>query len=217
MLQLKTFTFNPFQENTYVLYNDAKEAIIFDPGCYESDEKNELTKFIEDENLHVVMLINTHCHIDHVLGNAFVKRKYNVPFLIHKNELPVLKSVITYASNYGFPAYEEAEVNEYLDENKDLLLGTEVIKMLFVPGHAPGHLVFYHEDSKICIAGDTLFQGSIGRTDLPGGDHQTLLSAIKKEMFALADDTKVYPGHGPMTTIGYEKEHNPFVGKRARF
>ena len=217
MLQLKTFTFNPFQENTYVLYNDAKEAIIFDPGCYESDEKNELTKFIEDENLHVVMLINTHCHIDHVLGNAFVKRKYNVPFLIHKNELPVLKFVITYASNYGFPAYEEAEVNEYLDENKDLLLGTEVIKMLFVPGHAPGHLVFYHEDSKICIAGDTLFQGSIGRTDLPGGDHQTLLSAIKKEMFALADDTKVYPGHGPMTTIGYEKEHNPFVGKRARF
>lgn len=217
MLQLKTFTFNPFQENTYVLYNDEKEAIILDPGCYENHEKNELTNFIEQENLQVTMLINTHCHIDHVLGNAFVKRKYNVPFLIHKKELPVLKSVITYASNYGFPAYEEAEVTDYLDEQKILLLGKEVIKLLFVPGHAPGHLVFYHEDSKICIGGDTLFQGSIGRTDLPGGDHQTLLEAIKKEMFALPEETKVYPGHGPMTTIGYEKENNPFVGKRARF
>ncbi|EOZ99286.1 Hydroxyacylglutathione hydrolase [Indibacter alkaliphilus LW1] len=217
MLQLKTFTFNPFQENTYILYNDNLEAIVFDPGCYESHERDELTSFIEDEKLKVKMLINTHCHIDHVLGNAFVKRKYNVPFLIHKNELPVLKSVVTYASNYGFPGYEEAEVDHYLDEKRRLELGDEKIELLFVPGHAPGHLVFYHPDSKICIAGDTLFQGSIGRTDLPGGDHQTLLDAIQKEMFALPDDTKVYPGHGPMTTIGYEKEYNPFVGKRAKF
>lgn len=217
MLQLKTFTFNPFQENTYILYNEANEAFIFDPGCYESEEKNILSAFVEQKNLEVKMLINTHCHIDHVLGNAFVKRKYDVPFLIHKLELPVLKSVMTYASNYGFPAYEEAEVDRYLDEKEDLVLGSDVIKMLFVPGHAPGHLIFYHKDSKICIAGDTLFQGSIGRTDLPGGDHDTLLNAIKKEMFSLPDDTKVYPGHGPMTTIGYEKEYNPFVGKRARF
>lgn len=204
-------------ENTYILYNNSKEAIIFDPGCYENHEKKELDDFISQEKLLVRMLINTHCHIDHVLGNAYVKRKYKVPFLIHKKELPVLKSVSTYASNYGFPAYEEAEPDDFLDENTDLLLGTAIIKMLFVPGHAPGHLVFYHEESKICIAGDTLFQGSIGRTDLPGGDHQTLLNAIKKEMFSLPEDTKIYPGHGPMTTIGYEKEYNPFVGKRAGF
>jgi hydroxyacylglutathione hydrolase len=217
MLQLKVFTFNPFQENTYILFDESKEAVIFDPGCYEKVENDELASFISSQGLKVSHLINTHCHIDHVLGNAFVKNKYNVPLMIHQKEIPVLKSVKVYAPNYGFAGYQEAEPDGYLDENEKFKFGNTELEILFVPGHAPGHLVFYDKDSKICIAGDTLFQGSIGRTDLPGGDHQTLLRAIKSELFSLPDDTVVYPGHGPETTIGIEKQHNPFVGKNARF
>jgi glyoxylase-like metal-dependent hydrolase (beta-lactamase superfamily II) len=217
MLQIKSFTFNPFMENTYVLYDESKEAVVFDPGCYEKHEQEELNRFIDDEGLKVSHLVNTHCHIDHVLGNAYVKRKFKVPLYIHEKDHPVLKSVMTYASNYGFPGYEETEPDFYLTEKDKLNFGNTKIDILFVPGHAPGHLVFYHQPTGICIAGDTLFQGSIGRTDLPGGDHETLIQAIKKEMFALPDETKVYPGHGPATTIGFEKEHNPFVGKKARF
>lgn len=217
MLQLKVFTFNPFQENTYILFDETKEAVIFDPGCYEKGENDELASFISSQGLKVTQLINTHCHIDHVLGNAFVKNKYNVPLWFHKNEIPVLKSVKVYAPNYGFAGYQETEADGYLDETQKLKFGNSELEIRFVPGHAPGHLVFYDKDSKICIAGDTLFQGSIGRTDLPGGDHQTLLRAIKSELFSLPEDTVVYPGHGPETTIGIEKQHNPFVGKNARY
>jgi glyoxylase-like metal-dependent hydrolase (beta-lactamase superfamily II) len=217
MLRLKVFTFNPFLENTYILYDETKDAAIFDPGCYENHEKTELTDFIERENLNVTHLINTHCHIDHVLGNAFVKAKYDVDLWIHRNEIPVLKSVSAYAPNYGFAGYQDTEPDKFIDQNQKLKIGNTELEIRFVPGHSPGHLVFYHEPSGICIAGDTLFQGSIGRTDLPGGNHQTLLRSIKSELFTLPDDTKVYPGHGPETTIGTEKEYNPFVGKRATF
>jgi hydroxyacylglutathione hydrolase len=140
-----------------------------------------------------------------------------VPLWIHRNEIPVLKSVKAYAPNYGFPAYEEAEPDAYIDEKQKLKIGNQSLDILFVPGHAPGHLVFYHQPTGICIAGDTLFQGSIGRTDLPGGDHQTLLNSIKRELFNLPEETTVYPGHGPETSIGEEKENNPFVGRRARY
>lgn len=217
MLQIKTFTFNPFSENTYVLFDETKEATIFDPGCFEKKEKETLANFIQAEGLKVTQLVNTHCHIDHVLGNAFVKNTYKVPFLIHRNEVPVLKSVKVYAPNYGFAGYQEAEPDALIDEKQKLTIGNQTLDILFVPGHAPGHLVFYHQPTGICIAGDTLFQGSIGRTDLPGGDHQTLLNSIKREMFNLPEETTVYPGHGPATSIGEEKENNPFVGKRARY
>lgn len=216
MLQLKSFTFNPFMENTYLLYDETLEAVIFDPGCFEKHEQRELVTFIEKEGLNIKYLVNTHCHIDHVLGNAFVKRTYGVPFCINKKEHPVLIAVSSYASNYGFPGYEETQPDFYINEADPLKFGNSSLEIRFVPGHSPGHLVFYHEETGICIAGDTLFQGSIGRTDLPGGDHDTLLHAIRKELFSLPDKTKVYPGHGPMTNIGFEKEHNPFVGKRAR-
>lgn len=216
MLQLKSFTFNPFQENTYILFDETKEAVIFDPGCYDKEENDEIVAFINSQGLKVTHLINTHCHIDHVLGNAFVKNKFKVPLLIHQKEIPVLKSVKVYAPNYGFPGYQETEPDGYLVENKKFKFGNTELDILFVPGHAPGHVVFYHKASKICLAGDTLFQGSIGRTDLPGGDHQTLLRTIKSELFSLPDDTIVYPGHGPQTTIGTEKQHNPFVGKNSR-
>jgi len=217
MLKIKCFTFNPFAENTYVLYDETGEAVIVDPGCYEKGEKAELFDFVKENQLTPVKLLNTHCHIDHVLGNAFAINSYDIPLWFHKDEEPILRAVYSYASNYGFPLYQESHAHHYIQDGELIKFGNTTLESILVPGHAPGHLVFYNEASGICIAGDTLFQGSIGRTDLPGGDHQTLLNAIKTRLFALPDATKVYPGHGPATTIGGEKKFNPFVGQQARF
>ncbi|NVK49301.1 MAG: MBL fold metallo-hydrolase [Cyclobacteriaceae bacterium] len=217
MLRIQTFTFNPFQENTYVISDSDGHAAIIDPGNYESWENQKLVDYIQEENLKPELLLNTHCHVDHVLGNAFVKRTFGIPLLIHEQENPVLNSVKVFAPNYGFVRYEPTEPDGYLTEHQIIQLGSENLKVIFVPGHAPGHVVFYHESSQQCIGGDTLFRGSIGRTDLPGGNHDLLLKKIKSELFTLPDETVVYPGHGPTTSIGFEKENNPFVGKKAAF
>ena len=215
MLSIHKFTFNPFQENTYLVFDDSGSAAIIDPGCHTHAERTELEDFITSNHLQPELLLNTHCHIDHVLGNAWVKRKWNLDLWIHPNESQVLKSVEVYAPNYGFHGYESTSADKFLEVGKSISIGKETLKILFVPGHAPGHVVFYHEESGQCIGGDTLFRGSIGRTDLPGGDHDLLLSKIKSELFTLPEATVVYPGHGPETTIGFEKIHNPFVGERA--
>ncbi|MFC4873398.1 MBL fold metallo-hydrolase [Negadavirga shengliensis] len=217
MLNIKSFTFNPFMENTYVLYDESKEAVIIDPGCYEKREKAMLFDFIKMEGLTPVKLLNTHCHIDHVLGNAFVKNTYDIPLWFHEDESQILKAVPAYAPNYGFPQYQESKADHYIREGEWINFGQSRLLSILVPGHSPGHLVFYHEPTLECIGGDTLFQGSIGRTDLPGGDHDTLLDAIKTKLFFLPDEVTVYPGHGPATQIGEEKTNNPFVGKYARF
>lgn len=216
MLNIKTFTFNPFQENTYILYDGKGEGALIDPGCYEESEKRELKKFIEENDIKLVKLLNTHCHIDHVLGNAWAKRTFGIPLLIHKADLTVLKSVEAYAPNYGFRMYESSEPDDFLKEGENINVGSESLKILYVPGHAPGHVVFYHENSKQLISGDTIFKGSIGRTDLPGGNHGLLIAKIKSELFSLPEETIAFPGHGPKTTIGFEKIHNPFVGLKAR-
>lgn len=217
MLNVQTFTFNPFQENCYVLYDDTKEAVIIDPGCYAKEEQETLKQFLQSNDLRPVRLLNTHCHIDHVLGNFFINQNYGLPLEIHPKDEPVLMAVGSYASNYGFHAYTPCKAEKYLEEGDKVTFGETDLGVIWVPGHAPGHVVFYHPESKTCIGGDTLFQGSIGRTDLPGGDHQTLLDAIKAKLFTLPDDVKVHPGHGPATLIGHEKIHNPFVGKNAQF
>lgn len=216
MLHIKSFTFNPFQENTYLLYDEKGNGTLIDPGCFDLAERKELLDFVTEENIRITQLLNTHCHIDHVLGNAWAKRTFGVELLIHKEEAAVLKAVEAYAPNYGFVGYETSEADGFLGEGEEIKVGNEVLKIIFVPGHAPGHVVFYHEVSGQCIAGDTLFRGSIGRTDLPGGDHDLLLSKIKSELFTLPEETVIYPGHGPETTIAFEKTHNPFVGKNAR-
>lgn len=216
MLHIKSFTFNPFQENTYLLYDDNGEGTLIDPGCFELSERQELMNYVLKHKIKITQLLNTHCHIDHVLGNAWAKKVFGVNLKIHQEEVPVLKAIEVYAPNYGFTGYESSEADEFLVEGQDIKVGTETLKVLFVPGHAPGHVVFYHEDSKQCIAGDTLFRGSIGRTDLPGGDHDLLLKKIKSELFSLPDETIIYSGHGPETNIAFEKDHNPFVGKNAR-
>jgi hydroxyacylglutathione hydrolase len=216
-MRIKSFTFNPFLENTYLLFDDTKEAVIIDPGCHNKQERTALFDFIKSEGLIPVKLLNTHCHIDHVLGNAFIKSTYDIPLWYHKLEDPILRAVPSYASNYGFPQYQDSSADHYLSEGEIVKFGNQELECLFVPGHAPGHVVFFHRNTLSCIGGDTLFQGSVGRTDLPGGDTQTLMNAIRDKLLTLPDEVVVYPGHGPATTIGEEKLHNPFVGKNARF
>ena len=209
-MEVKSFVFNPFMENTYLLYDESREAIIVDPGCYEDYEKKELTSFIADHDLKVTRLLNTHCHIDHVFGNQFVKDKYGVKLEIHAEDEATLKAVKVYAPNYGFQHFEEAEVDQYFDEGDTISFGNSSLEIVFVPGHAPGHVAFYNKNEKIVIGGDVLFDGSIGRTDLPGGDFDTLIKSIHEKIFPLGDEMVIYPGHGATTTVGKEKQTNPF-------
>ncbi len=209
-MQIERFTFNPFEENTYVLYDDTKSCVIIDPGCSNRDEENELASFIEHHQLNVKMLLNTHCHIDHILGNWFVKTKFNVSLWIHPLDEVVLNAGPVIAQGYGFPGYQHTDADEFLTEGQSVTFGNQTLEVLFVPGHAPGHVAFLHREQGVVIAGDVLFRSSIGRTDLPGGNYDTLISSIHNILFPLPDETLVYPGHGPETTIGFEKKHNPF-------
>jgi glyoxylase-like metal-dependent hydrolase (beta-lactamase superfamily II) len=210
MIRIKSFTFNPFMENTYLLYDETGEGVIIDPGCYEKYECSELSSFIEENNIRPKLLLNTHCHIDHVFGNHFVKETYDIPLLAHKLDVPTLASVKVYAPVYGFQNYQETEVDQFLDEGDSVEFGKSNLAVLFVPGHAPGHIAFVNQDENICMAGDVLFDGSIGRTDLPGGSFDTLIESIHNKIFPLGDEMVVWPGHGPETTVGKEKVSNPF-------
>ncbi len=212
MLQVHSFVFNPFQENTFVLYDETKECIIIDPGCSDDDERSRLKGFIADHKLKVQLLLNTHCHIDHVLGNRFIKETYKVNLLIHTAEEPVLKSAEVYAPSYGFHLYQHQPPDGFLEDGDFITFGNQTFAVLFVPGHSPGHVAFYSEKNRTLISGDVLFYNSIGRTDLPGGSHETLMNSIHSKLFVLPDHVRVYPGHGPETTIGFEKKTNPFCG-----
>ena len=210
MIQIQNFVFNPFLENTYVLHDETKEAIVIDPGCYEDHERQELVDYIEHHELKVVSLLNTHCHIDHVLGNSFVKRQFGVSLWIHAEDEATLKSVEVYAPAYGFAHFEACEAEKFLMEGEQVHFGNSILDIRYTPGHAPGHVVFLNEAENICIGGDVLFDGSIGRTDLPGGDFDTLINSIHSQLFTLNEAMVVYPGHGGTTTIGKEKVSNPF-------
>lgn len=211
MIHLHTFTFNPYQENTYLLYTDDGKCIIIDPGMYWPDEKNEFLDFLQNRNLEPVMLLNTHCHIDHVLGNHFIHENFGLIPQFHENEVPILVAVQNYAPQMGFN-YDVSPIPlEFLQEAGTIRCGAEELEMIFVPGHSPGHLCFYHRKQGFIIGGDTLFLNSIGRTDLPGGNHEQLLRNIREKLFSLPGETVVYPGHGPHTTIGFEKQNNPFL------
>ena len=210
MIAIEIFTFNALQENTYVLYDETKECIIIDAGCYDKDEQNELKAFISENNLKPVMLVNTHSHVDHVLGVKFLKDLYHLKFYIHKIDEETLRSVKLYSRLYGFPNYQEPEANGFIAEGEKIKFGNSELDIFFTPGHAPGHVVFVNKEQKICIAGDVLFKGSVGRSDLPGGNHETLIKSIHEKLFVLPDDTIVFPGHGPETTIGREKKTNPY-------
>lgn len=214
MIQIKSFTFNPFGENTYVLHDETGEAVFIDPGNYEKHEHDELINYIEANGLKPVGIINTHAHIDHVLGIGLLKRKYDILFGLHAIDEPLLKAVKTYAPNYGFAGFDEPEIDHYLEEGKNYTFGCSTLHILHVPGHAPGHVAFVNHEQRFVIGGDVLFRESIGRTDLPGGDYNTLLRSIREKLFPLGDDYTVYAGHMDPTTIGFEKKHNPFLNSK---
>lgn len=210
-MQLKSFTFNPFQENTYVLWDDSKECVIIDAGCYFEEERQQLTNWIKDNQLTPVKLISTHSHLDHVFGNYFVTNQYTIPLGIHPKDKVTLESLSRVAEMYGIPNVDESpEPSFYFEEGNLVSFGNSELDVLFVPGHAPGHVVFVSKNDGFVINGDCLFDGSIGRTDLPGGNHQELIDAIQSKLFTLPDGYVVYCGHGASTTIGKEKNSNPF-------
>ncbi len=210
MITVHKFTFNPFQENTFVLSDETGDCIIIDPGCYEKVEKDELAGFIAERSLNPVKLVNTHCHIDHILGNYFVAKKWNLDLWMNDEGLKTLHNVENYAAAYGFGGYQiSPDPKHNLSEGDKLTFGNSVLEVIYGPGHCPGHLAFFSASDKFVINGDILFQGSFGRVDLPGGDFQTLKATILNKMFALPGDTLVYTGHGDETTIAAEKETNP--------
>lgn len=210
-MKLKSFVFNPFYENTMVVSSLEGNALIIDPGCYEKFEVDQVLQYVEENELNVVGIINTHCHIDHVLGNFILKQKLKTTLKIPVNEKETFLAISAYAPQYGITGYQEAEVDEYLSEGEDLQLDEVTFKCIEVPGHSPGHLIFYEQEEKVIIGGDVLFKESIGRTDLPGGDHAALIQNIQEKVYTLPEEVIVYPGHGPHTTIAHEKKNNPFV------
>lgn len=213
MISIHHFTFGPFQENTYILSDETNECIIIDPGCYDDNERSVLVSFINEKKLTPVRLLNTHCHIDHVFGNKFVSETFNIGLEIHKNDLPVLDSLMNVAHLYNLNVEKSPAPKKFLEEGDKIIFGKSSLDILFTPGHSPGSICFVSQVQKFAISGDVLFYGSIGRTDLPGGDHQTLINSIKTKLFPLGDDFTVYSGHGQETTIGFERIHNSFVGE----
>ena len=211
MLTVQTFTFNPVQENTYVLYNEKKECCIIDPGCYFAAEQEDLKNFIHKEGLTPVLLLNTHCHLDHIFGNRFIHSSFKLTLHIH----PLEKQVLDHGPASGqlwqmpFDNYDGELI--FIEEGDHLAIGKEKLQILFTPGHSPGSISFYSKENKFVVSGDVLFQGSIGRTDLPGGNRVTLEKSIQSKLFTLPPDTVVYSGHGNSTTIGEELQSNPFV------
>lgn len=211
MIQLKAFVCNPFSENTYLLYDESHECVIIDPGMYSGEEQNAVADFIRNEGLKPVLLLNTHCHIDHVLGNKFVYDNFGLLPQFNEGELEVLESVPAFAAPMGI-RYELSPLPEkFLSSEGYVDFGNSQLEIIFAPGHSPAHVCFYNREGNILIGGDVLFYRSIGRTDLPGGSYSQLISSITEKIFQLPDDCTVYPGHGPDTTIGDEKQFNPFL------
>jgi len=214
MLTIKSFTFGPFQENMYVLHDTSNECVIIDPGCYTTAEQQILKKYIEEKKLKPVLLLNTHCHVDHVAGNRFIHDTYGLLPLIHKADLIVLQSQETVCHIYGLNYDPSPMPEKFIDEGDVISFGETKLKVLFTPGHAPGHVVFYNVENEFVISGDVMFSGSIGRTDLPFGNFDTLENSIRTKLYTLPDETAVHSGHGPATTVGHEKKHNPFVNEK---
>lgn len=210
-MNIVKFTYSPFQENTYILYDNTKQCVIIDPGCYDENERRRLVEFIESRELNPVRLLNTHGHLDHIFGNKFVAEKYNLQVESHKDEQQVIEYSTIAAQSYGLQLEQSPLISVFWDEGDSITFGDSELKVFFTPGHSPASISFYSEKDNFIIGGDVLFRLSIGRTDLPGGNFETLSHSIKTKFYTLPDETKVYSGHGEVTTVGYEKQHNPFV------
>jgi hydroxyacylglutathione hydrolase len=211
MLFLKSFTFNPFQENTYIVYDDEGTAFIIDPGNSNVSENEQIKSFIKEKNLSLKRLLLTHAHIDHILGNRFVHDTYGLLPEVHEEDLFFIQKMEQTAQMYGVRCDPSPTPANFLKENDEISLGKYSFQCIFTPGHSPGSVSFYNAENKLLIAGDVLFYGSIGRTDLPKGNHAQLIASIREKLLVLGDDIKVYSGHGPPTTTGFERLNNPFL------
>jgi hydroxyacylglutathione hydrolase len=211
MISIATFTVNEFQENTYILYDETKECVVIDPGCYKPSEQRLLTDFIESNNLKPVKLLNTHCHIDHVLGNTFIAEKYKLALYMHEGEIFTYKDTARWTALFGIPSLEIPEDKVFITEKDVITFGNSELKIELTPGHSIASITFYNLEQKFAIVGDVLFQESVGRTDLPGGNQEILLQTIRTKLFVWPNDMKIYNGHGSPTTIGHEKKYNPFL------
>jgi len=210
MIKTAKFIVNPLQENTYLLYDETLECVIIDAGFHYRDEKSEIISVITDNRLKPVKLINTHCHFDHMLGIEFLRKEYQIPFYAHEEDVFLVEQAVEQGEMFGFNMHPVSFPEHYLTTDEPVRFGKSSLNVFHVPGHSPGHVVFYSSEGNFMITGDVLFRGSIGRTDLPGGNYDTLIQGIRGKLFVLPDETRVYPGHGPETTIGFEKLNNPF-------
>lgn len=211
MISVHYFAFGPFQENTYILWDETKECIVLDPGNSNASENKKLTDFITQNNLTLKRLILTHAHLDHISGNKYIFDTYGLLPEVHKDDLYFIEKQLATANMYGIPAEQSPMPNKYINEGDIVSFGNSSLKTLHTPGHSPGSISYYNLEDKFIIGGDVLFYGSIGRTDLPLGHHDTLIKSIKEKLFPLGDDMKVYSGHGMPTSIGFERTHNPFL------
>jgi len=211
MFIIKTFVFGPFQENTYVLYNETQNCIIIDPGCYFDEEKQALIDYINQNELVPIYLLNTHCHLDHVFGNKKMAETFHLKLHMHPLEKKLFDYAPTSGLMYNVPFDNYVGDIAYLEAGDTVALGTDMLTAIHTPGHSPGSLSFYCAAQGFVVSGDVLFENSIGRPDFPGGDLETLLRSIKHELFKLPDATVVYSGHGDVTTIGLEKKGNPYL------
>ena len=214
-MKVKSFTFNLYQENTFILYDDSKEAILIDPGAYEASEKRAVVEFLDENELSLKRIILTHCHIDHIFGNAYFMSKYKLPLEAHKLDLPNLHAAPPIADAMGLKMTPSPEPEKWLNDGDLIEFGNSKLEVLFTPGHSAGGISFYSKDDGILIAGDLIFYSSVGRVDLPGGNAKTLLNSVREKIFTLPDETIIFSGHGPKTTVGFEKKNNPFVGEKA--
>ncbi len=211
-MMVQSFCFSPFQENTYVITDEAtREAVVIDPGCYDQAEKEQLARYVADQKLTVRYLLLTHAHLDHVFGAAFVKRTYGVQMYLNEKDLPILDDVANRCQLYGLHGYEPAERDHNLAGGDIIRFGDTALEVVETPGHAPGHVAFINHADRYVIGGDVLFRGSVGRTDLPYGNHNTLINSIQTQFYTLPDDYVVYAGHMEPTTIGHEKRTNPYT------
>ncbi len=211
MIKVEHFTFNPFAENTYVLSNEKDEALIIDPGCYFTEEEKMLQNYITTKRLKPLLLLNTHCHLDHVFGNNWVHKTYGLELHLHEGEVVVLETAPASGNLYGLGFTNYKGPLHFLKEGDEIVFGDNKLKVLFTPGHSPASVCFYCEAQHFIIGGDVLFRESVGRFDLPGGNEEVLYKSIREKLYVLPDETIVYPGHGEPTTIGHEKKFNPFV------